>query len=336
MHSIAAGEILEVGSFTITNTMFAGMLTAAFMIFLAIVIRMKLSLVPGKIQGAFEFLYFFMYDLTEQISDKKRAKIFFPLIFGFFMFILISNYMGNLPFYGEAIVVESNEEHNIEEQTAFGISPVSAEGIEEEVEVSNDIHQLDNFDNNQEYDGSGLEVVTDYPEAILDYDNGEKVVENHSSEGEEESHGVPLLRGATSDMNYTMALSAVSFIAVLGFGIFYQKPPVIGFVLHYFQPGEIKKMKGMMKIAMIPLFGFVGFLEMLLEPLKAISLSFRLFGNVYAGEVLILAMTTIGSGNPVPFIAIPFYLLEFLVAFIQAFVFSLLTLVFISLVTPRH
>ena len=76
----------------------------------------------------------------------------------------------------------------------------------------------------------------------------------------------------------------------------------------------------------------VGLLELVLEPLRIISLSFRLFGNLFAGDVLLLVISFL-----LPVVgAIPFYFLELFVGFIQAFVFAFLTLIFMTLGTTVH
>ena len=76
----------------------------------------------------------------------------------------------------------------------------------------------------------------------------------------------------------------------------------------------------------------VGMLELILEPLRILSLSFRLFGNLFAGDVLLLVI-----GYLLPFVGpIPFYFLELFVGFIQAFVFAFLTLIFMTLGTTSH
>ena len=81
-----------------------------------------------------------------------------------------------------------------------------------------------------------------------------------------------------------------------------------------------------------PMILVVGMLELILEPLRILSLSFRLFGNVFAGDVLLLVISYL-----LPFVGpIPFYFLELFVGFIQAFVFAFLTLIFMTLGTTSH
>lgn len=137
-------------------------------------------------------------------------------------------------------------------------------------------------------------------------------------------HHAELFKGATSDLNATFALAIVSFIIIQYYGL--RLGGVKGWLEHYFKTKPIY---------LIPIFLFVGILEMGLEFVKAISLSFRLFGNSYAGESLIANMTTINNVS-IPFVTVPFLMLEVLVGVIQALVFSLLTLVFLSMITSKH
>ena len=122
---------------------------------------------------------------------------------------------------------------------------------------------------------------------------------------------IPFLRAGTADLNMTVALAMVSVILIQVFGVMY-----LGVKKHlrkYFNPN--------------PSFTFVGIIELISEFTKIISFSFRLFGNVFAGEVLLLVISSL-----VPLIApVPFYFLEIFVGFIQAFVFALLTLVFLKI-----
>jgi F-type H+-transporting ATPase subunit a len=81
-----------------------------------------------------------------------------------------------------------------------------------------------------------------------------------------------------------------------------------------------------------PIDFFVGILELISEISKLISFSFRLFGNVFAGEVLLMVMMFL-----VPYILpLPFFMLEIFVGLIQALVFTTLTLVFLKMATEEH
>jgi len=129
---------------------------------------------------------------------------------------------------------------------------------------------------------------------------------------------VPLFRGANADLNTTFVLAIVSVIMIQIYGIRF-----LGF------GGYIKKFVNLTN----PINFFLGILEILSEFSKIISFSFRLFGNIFAGEVLLTIVAFL-----VPVLAsFPFIMLELFVGFIQALVFSMLTAVFISgAVTAHH
>lgn len=140
----------------------------------------------------------------------------------------------------------------------------------------------------------------------------------------------PLLRGANADLNLTFAM-AVTFFGLWIFWAF-QENGVGGFIVHLFGPKGDSK--GILKVMMIIVFFMVGWLEIVSILFRPISLSFRLYGNVYAGENMLEAMSHI-----VPslswLIPIPFYFMELLVGIVQALVFMLLTAVF-TLLIARH
>lgn len=123
---------------------------------------------------------------------------------------------------------------------------------------------------------------------------------------------VPFIRSASADLNVTLAIAIISVMATQIFGIL-----GIGFFKY------TKKFLNFTD----PVMFFVGILELISELAKMISFSFRLFGNIFAGEVLLLVI-----GFLVPLIApIPFLFLEIFVGFVQALVFAMLTLVFLTM-----
>lgn len=136
-----------------------------------------------------------------------------------------------------------------------------------------------------------------------------------------ESHGeiewMPLLRAVTADLNMTFALAIIAIVANQFFAIKF-----LGFG-HY-----IKKFVNFSS----PINFFVGLLEIISEFSKILSFSFRLFGNVFAGEVLLAVMYYL-----VPFaVPIPFIMMEVFVGLMQAFVFFLLFIVFIKVSLAEH
>jgi F-type H+-transporting ATPase subunit a len=141
----------------------------------------------------------------------------------------------------------------------------------------------------------------------------------------------PLLRGGNADLNMTTAMAAIFFVLWLFWAI--QAQGVGGFLKHLFGPkGETS---GVLRILMLFIFFMVGWLEVVSIMFRPVSLSFRLFGNIYAGESTLEVMS-----NMVPYLSwlipIPFYFLELLVGVVQALVFMLLTAVFTLLIAQHE
>jgi F-type H+-transporting ATPase subunit a len=140
----------------------------------------------------------------------------------------------------------------------------------------------------------------------------------------------PLLRGGNADLNMTTAMAAIFFVLWLIWAI--QAQGVGGFLKHLFAPkGETT---GILKLLMAVIFFMVGWLEVVSILFRPISLSFRLFGNIYAGESILEAMSTM-----IPWLSwllpIPFYFMEIIVGIVQALVFMLLTAVFTMLIAQH-
>ena len=151
----------------------------------------------------------------------------------------------------------------------------------------------------------------------------------------------PWLRGVNADLNMTFAMAMVFFVCWTYWALRAHGP--IGFLMHLFAPkGETT---GFLKLLMIVVFFAVGFLEVFSILFRPVSLSFRLFGNIFAGEQMLETMGRLFPGwLPRIIIPIPFYFMEILVGLVQALVFMLLTAVFTMLIcqeeeghgTPRH
>ena len=127
---------------------------------------------------------------------------------------------------------------------------------------------------------------------------------------------IPLFRPGSSDLNFTIALAIISVIATQIVGL---KTLGLGYLKKFFNFSN-------------PLQFFVGLLELVSEFAKIISFSFRLFGNIFAGEVLLAVFLML-----IPYLVpVPFYGLELFVSVVQAFVFAMLTLVFMKVAMVPH
>lgn len=240
--SIKAEPIFEIFHFQITNSLF----TAVIVTIIFLILALKYNNEAGKTKksGFFYFINFIVksiYSLFRSVLGEK-TNYFFPLLFSFFIFILLQNWFGLLPGVGSLLI------------------KVGHEGKE---------------------------------------------------------HFYPIFRGGNADLNTTLALALISVLLIQFFGIKF-----LGFKEY------IKKFINLSN----PINFFVGILEIASEISKVLSFSFRLFGNIFAGEVLLTIVAFL-----VPILAsFPFIILEVFVGFVQALVFSMLTTVFISNAITSH
>jgi F-type H+-transporting ATPase subunit a len=153
--------------------------------------------------------------------------------------------------------------------------------------------------------------------------------------GHATSHGFkidqPLLRGANADVNLTLAMALVFFACWIVWGLREVGP--VGFLKELFAPkGEST---GALKVLLVVVFFAVGCLEIISILFRPVSLSFRLYGNIFAGENMLETMANLvpGFGWLLP---VPFYFLELLVGLVQALVFTLLTAVFTLLICQHE
>ena len=148
------------------------------------------------------------------------------------------------------------------------------------------------------------------------------------------SHGtrVPLFRSAASDLNFTLALGIVAVLMINAYAM-----REVGLGSHLRKFFTLRN----------PIHTFVGILELISEFAKIVSFSFRLFGNVFAGEVLLTVIAFVAGVLTPRFFAsfapfsiavalVPFVALEIFVGFIQALVFAMLALVFLGIATADH
>ena len=315
---IAAETLFEIGPLAVTNsmvTMFAvmGLILLGFWL-----IARSLTMIPGRGQGVVEMVVEFLLGLVESSAGKTAGRRIFPLIGAIFIFIALSNYSGLLPGVGTV-----GTYHIEEEETADG------EGNLDEDPDSTTVESIGAED---EPDGAGSESTTEeeptetgaiYQDiaATGATTSGLTVAaqegEGGEASGEVEKVLVPFLRAPNADLNMTLAMALVTFTAV----------QILGIRTHGFR-GRIKHMAN-------PPFLFP--IELISEFSRIISLSARLFGNVFAGEVLLGVMYAMAAAIKIAIIPVlfpvVFLFLELLFGSIQALVFALLTLIYITLAT---
>lgn len=149
--------------------------------------------------------------------------------------------------------------------------------------------------------------------------------------GWKDHHGVmvtPILRGGNADINMTSAM-ALTF-ALLWFYWAITENGFKAFMAHIFAPKG--SFHGVMLAMMVPIFLFVGVLEVISIAIRPVALSFRLFGNIYGGEQTLESLMALVPEKLAFLPALPFYFMELLVGFVQALVFTLLCAIFLKLI----
>lgn len=299
--SIAAEPVLKLGGFTITNTLLASWLTMIILIVGAWAGTRKMTEVPGRWQSFLEMIIEAFYNMVEGAAERKWARRFFPIVMTIFLFVIVSNWVGLTPLFG-----------------SWGPLHHAEQGKGEAVAWLNDSHTF------------GLWVRAEDVEAEAGHGAHEEEAERYEL--------IPMFRAATTDLNVTLALALVSVLLTQYFGV---KALGVGYFGKFIAIGGIVKAftkKGLGCGGRIAAFGmglidiFIGVVELISEVGKIISFSFRLFGNIFAGEILLLVMAFL-----VPYlISLPFYGLEIFVGFVQSLVFMMLTVAFFVVAMSSH
>ena len=291
---LAPETVFHIGPLDVTNTMFTSWCVTLLLIAVAWTAGRSMTLVPGGFSGAVEALVGGFYTFIENVVGEQNARTFFPVVATIFFYVLVSNYFGLLPMNFAVGHTEPNhgEVQHVFEQTSIA-------GIDfAYIPLSSDDRD-----------------TSDPAEPAI--------VPEH--EGEQFSGLLaPYFRSVMTDVNAPLALAIMSFIFVEYWGI---SALGVGYFGKFFAFGRLLRGNPMGLIDV-----FVGLLELISEFIRMVSFTFRLFGNIFAGEVLLLMMSFL-----VPLVLVNvFYGLELFVGLIQAFVFAMLTLVFAQTAVAHH
>lgn len=349
---VAPETVFHWGPLDVTNTMFTSWFVVALLIIVAFIAGRGLNVVPSGFSGAVEAAVVALYDIVIDVAGEENGRRFFPLVATIFFFILVSNYSGLLPINNVIGRTEPavGDKQAVLKQTEFPLIgrfayiPLNPDQVD--VGAGDEPYQI--------IDGERLPLEKHGAEEGEHADEG---ADSHSAEetrlvpagsagalvsaapgGDteastpaaeegkvEEFSGIiaPYFRSVMTDTNAPLAIAIFSFIFVEYWGL---STLGISYLGKFFAFGALRK--GPLGVIDI----FVGLLEFVSELSRMISFTFRLFGNIFAGEVLLLMMTFL-----VPFVlADIFYALELFVGLIQAFVFAMLTLVFAVSAVSHH
>ncbi len=323
--SIPAEEVFSFDLFGlwpmgITNTLLASWLTMLLLIggSWAMTRRMRRdreqAMVPGRWQGLLEMVIEGFYNMVEGAAGPKWTRKFFPIVMTIFLFVAISNWMGLTPLFG-----------------GWGALHHAEQGHGGAVEWLNDAETFGLWKQAEE---AGAEAA--HADAANEEASAE--VAGHDADATGLYTLAPMFRAATTDMNTTLALAIVSVVLTQYFGL---RALGIGYLGKFLAVGGIVKAftkRGIGCVGRIAQFGmgcidlFIGGVESISEIGKIVSFSFRLFGNIFAGEVLLGVM-----GFLIPYIvSLPFFGLEIFVGLVQALVFMMLTVAFFVVAISHH
>ncbi len=299
--SISPEVVTYWGNLPVTNSMVTSLVVSGLVLLIAVWFRLSFSAKsnrPKGIQNILEWVVESLYNLVFTTSgDSKRAQKFFPIIASFFIMILFNNWFGLVPIVGNVVVPIPHQEEQIE-PTGVSLLPKLLQ-VADTYAVSQPTSPVSNTKTGGLEESEGAQARVD-----------------HAIENQHTATTVSLFRPGTADLNMTLALAIFSIAAVQFWGVKFLN-------LAYF-----KKFINFSS----PINFFVGILELISEFAKIISFAFRLFGNIFAGEVLLVVITFL----TLLIIPVPFYGLEIFVGFIQALVFAMLSLVFFNMATHKH
>ncbi|MCS6845465.1 MAG: F0F1 ATP synthase subunit A [Caldilineales bacterium] len=311
---LPAEPVIYLGNIKLTNTFVATLIADLTVIVLAVLATRKMRDVPQGLQNLAEWFVEAFYNLSEDVAGKANVKKFFPIFMTILLFLLFCNWWGLIPGADSIGRLEPLE-------YAFQAAGVTTgyKKIEGPLGVALLSARAGSYTLSAEEQAKLKEEKAK---------KAEKAEAEHGAKKEDAHHEselgyyviAPYLRPAATDLNLGLALALISVfwtqvvgVRALGGG--------------YFRKFFLPSMTGMKLIDLI-----VGLLELVSEFAKIISFTFRLFGNIFAGMVLLFVMSFL-----IPFLVpLPFYMLELFVGFMQAFVFAILTLIFMTMATVSH
>lgn len=347
------------GMWNITNSIIAAWVAMGVIVTIAFLATRKMKVVPTGLQNLVEAVVGGFYDFVVSIAGKENGRRFFPVLVTIFIFILVANWMSLLPVFGtigkvepayEVLELELEEVvSNLNERLPAGAQEFEVHHLEvdghsipakPEEQVLAAVRRSAAKEKLVIFDGTGtLKMIPvgfgirksirmgDYWDfdawearsGVVPVGVGEDAGEVNLS-GKTVGRLVPYLRNMNTDLMIPLAIAFIAMFMIEWWGIRAN--------------GFFNYLSRFINFKQGPIGFVVGILEAISEFSRLISFSFRLLGNMFAGEVLIFSMVFL-----LPIMAgvlvFPF-LLELFVGFIQAVVFAALTLVFAVLAVTSH
>lgn len=301
--------LFMIGPVPFTNTMLALLFADLVLIVMAVLATRKMEMVPRGLQNFFEMIIDFWQTQAYNHIGEKLTRTWLPLVLTVFFMIWFSNYSHFLPGFDTVGILCKPGECPGEHAAAHPVAGAPSEGAEQggaasEAEAGEEEgahHTLFKVK-----DWNGLGIIT------------ARVAED--APPEEAADGrvlVPFFRVAASDLNMPLALALIAFLVIEFAGF---KALGFGYLGKFFNFKEGAIMMG------------VGILELISEIMRIITFSFRLFGNVFAGQTLLFVFPFLVPALMV----LPIYGLELFVGLIQSYVFAILILAFMQQAVTAH
>jgi len=327
-----AGKTLDGGtSFVLTNTILSSLITSGILIALFVIGTARLKVVPGRIQGLLESIIEGLLGFIESLMGVGKGRAILPLIATIFLFVSFNSWIALLPVY-QSFGITRYETITLDELNHFAAG--------QEVTKDDLVHLVEER-NAAAHPGEEAHHVIERIEIVNEgtltkpliveahrFNNGvEAAIVAAGGEIDPTSPGInaTFVRPAGTDLNMPLALALIVFVFVEVLGI---RAHGIGYFGEFFRFGNL--FRGKILTGLIDVF--VGLLEGISHLVRVVSFTFRLFGNMTAGEILLLV-----SSFLVSFVfSIPFYGLELLVGLIQAVIFAGLTVVFAAMAVASH
>ena len=321
--SISGETLFSVGGYHITNTFMVFWVVGALVVGMCYLGTRRMRLVPTGLQNLLEVVIEGMISVVES-AGGPAARRFLPLTMSIFIVVFAVNLVEIVPFVDTVGKVETVQgflkEHAVDDSHA-AILQAAKDNSKIDVTVFKSSGWLKYIPFGYGQDTRiPISAIAGDPPTLENIEAGVVInppADHPELKGKSAGFLVPAIREANADLNTTLAIAIVAIIAIEYWGI---STLGLGTYLSRF----LNFKHGPMHFA-------VGLLEMISEVAKVISLTFRLFGNMFAGSILLLAM-----GFLFPLVGtVPFLGLELFVSFIQAFIFAMLTLVFAIIATTH-
>ncbi len=291
----------------ITNTLIATILADITVLAVTFFAVRKVREVPQGLQNLIEWVVETFDNMLTDIAGKTKARKWLPIFMTILLFLLVANWWELVPGFDSIGYLEPLEAAYAKSDgtVSFGYGKGTFVGLPSLV-------------------NKNVKLTAEQKAQVEeDYKHAKEAGEEYHPHEEHASGGyvlLPFLRAAATDLNLPLALALISVVLAQAIG------------MQHLGRKYWRRFLNPVITGIKPIDIFVGLLEAVSEIAKIVSFSFRLFGNIFAGQVLLFVMPFLIAF----LVPVPFFGLELFVGFMQAFVFAILTFIFLEQATHSH